>query len=146
MKVQTLARLKYCGGTLWELCLKECEENKQSLASLAQQYEILTKAYRILLLKLLLQAAELWGMLSFSCSCTCLILWFNIVTFIQTIFFYFLFIRVYWLASVYPLFLFLMIKIKYTEFIIWLTDLIYVVLLNPVKGGKIPDKCTRLKS
>lgn len=35
----------------------------------------------------------------------------------------------------YPLFLFLMIKIKYIEFIIWLTDLIYVVLQNPVKGG-----------
>lgn len=35
----------------------------------------------------------------------------------------------------YPLFLFLMIKIKYIEFIIWLTDLIYVVLLNPVQGG-----------
>lgn len=46
----------------------------------------------------------------------------------------------------YPLFLFLMIKIKYIEFIIWLTDLIYVVLLNPVKGGGIPDKHTQLKS
>lgn len=47
----------------------------------------------------------------------------------------------------YSLFLFLMIKIKYIEFIIWLTDLIYVVLQNPVKGGeKIPDKHTQLKS
>lgn len=46
----------------------------------------------------------------------------------------------------YPLFLFLMIKIKYIEFIIWLTDLIYVVLLNPVKGGESQINIRNLKA